>query len=216
MTQLFHPSFNSIAKLSIVGVVFIIGAVAWAWAVFLDSPYVTGVGVPVHQPVQFSHEHHFSGLGIDCRYCHTSVENAAFAGIPPVHTCLTCHSQIWADSPYLAPVRESYQSGIPVQWTRVHDLPGFVYFNHGIHVHKGIGCSECHGRVDLNPLMSKSQTLYMRWCLDCHFNPENYVRPKEKLYDMAYERPANQAELGARLVKEYEIRKRVNCSICHR
>lgn len=216
MAQLFHPSFNSISKISIVGGVLLVGAAAWAWGAFLFSPYVTGVGVPVEQPVQFSHEHHFSGLGIDCRYCHTSVEKAGFAGIPPVHTCMTCHSQVWADSPYLAPVRQSYQSGIPIRWRRVHDLPGFVYFNHSIHVNKGVGCSECHGRVDLMPLMYKTQTLYMRWCVACHFNPEKFVRPRSEIFNMAYVHPANQAELGAKLVKEYNVLKKVNCTACHR
>lgn len=216
MTQLFHPSFNTISKLSILATFFIVGALAWAWTAFLDSPYITGVGIPVRQPVQFSHEHHFSGLGIDCRYCHTSVENSSFAGIPPLHTCMTCHSQIWSDSAFLAPVRDSYQSGIPIRWVRVHDLPGFVYFNHSIHLHKGIGCSECHGRVDKMPQIYKTQNLQMRWCLDCHDNPAARVRPRAELFNMAWQRPGNQAELGARLMKDYDIQKRTSCYTCHR
>lgn len=216
MTQLFHPSFNTLSKLSIFGVLFVIGALAWGWTAFLDSPYVTGVGVPVRQPVQFSHEHHFSGLGIDCRYCHTSVEDSSFAGIPPLHTCMTCHSQIWADSPFLAPVRDSYQSGVPIRWVRVHDLPGFVYFDHSIHLDKGIGCSECHGRVDLMPMIFKTQTLQMRWCIDCHFHPERFVRPRQEVFNMAWQRPANQAERAGKLMQEYHVLSKTNCTACHR
>src|SRR5437660_2869412 len=137
------------------------------------------------QPVQLSHKHHVGDDGIDCRYCHTSVEKSAFAGVPPTETCMTCHSQIWTESPLLAPVRESYRTGRPIQWQRVHDLPDFVYFNHSIHIKKGIGCVSCHGRIDEMPITRKHQTLSMRWCLSCHRSPEKNMRPHEKVFDLA-------------------------------
>src|SRR5262249_1818151 len=157
------------------------------------------------QPVPFSHEHHVAGLGLDCRYCHTTVETSSFANIPATKICMNCHSEMWAASPTLAPVRESYRSGRSIAWTRVHDLPGFVYFNHSIHVQKGIGCSTCHGRVDRMPLMWQEASLRMEWCLGCHRNPERYVRPQEKVFEMSYQAPPDQEALGSTLVKQYHI-----------
>jgi hypothetical protein len=168
------------------------------------------------QPVMFSHKHHVDGLGIDCRYCHTSVEVSSSAGIPPTHTCMSCHSQVWTEAPLLQPVRESYRTGIPLQWVRVHDLPDFVYFNHSIHVKKGIGCTSCHGRVDQMPLMRQVNTLYMGWCLECHRNPEAFVRPREEIFNSAWTPVRDQAEMGRELVQEYQIRSLDNCSTCHR
>lgn len=181
-----------------------------------ESPYITEVGVARTQPIPFSHKHHVGDNGIDCRYCHTSVEDSSFAGIPPTTTCMNCHTQIWADSAMLAPVRESFRTGLPIQWTRVHNLPGFVYFDHSIHVHKGIGCSTCHGRVDQMPLMWRENTLYMDWCLDCHREPERFVRPREHVFSMDYVPPADQLALGRKLVKDYNIEKLTSCSTCHR
>jgi len=166
--------------------------------------------------VPFSHKHHVGDDGIDCRYCHTSVEESSFAGIPPTKTCMNCHTQIWPDSPILEPVRESFRTGKSIQWTRVHNLPGFVYFNHSIHVHKGIGCVTCHGRVDRMPLMWRENTLYMDWCLECHRAPERFVRPREYVFSMEYQAPADQLALGQKLVKEYRIQKLTSCSTCHR
>lgn len=174
------------------------------------------VNVPISQPVPFSHEHHVRGLGIDCRYCHTTVEVSAFAGIPPTETCMTCHSQIWTDAEMLEPVRQSYQNNVPLTWNRVYDLPGFVYFNHSIHVSKGIGCSTCHGQVDSMPLMWRVTPLTMAWCLECHRAPERYVRPREAVFSMSYRPPANQLELGRKLIGEYNIRKLTDCYTCHR
>ena len=168
------------------------------------------------QPIQFSHQHHVGGIGIDCRYCHTSVEKAAQAGIPPTKTCMNCHAQIWITSQYLEPVRESYRTDRPLRWIKVNDLPDFVYFNHSVHIKKGMGCATCHGRVDRMPLLYQKASLQMEWCLDCHRHPEQYVRPREAVFQMDYEAPANQAELGARLVKEYDIHSLTNCSVCHR
>jgi hypothetical protein len=168
------------------------------------------------QPVPFSHKHHVSGLGIDCRYCHTAVETSSFAGIPPTETCMSCHSQIWFDSPMLEPVRASFQTGRALHWTRVHDLPDFVYFNHSIHLEKGVGCSTCHGRVDQMPLTLAEHSLLMEWCLDCHRMPERFVRPRGYIFRMDWTPPANQLTLGRRLVKEYGIRKLTDCYTCHR
>jgi hypothetical protein len=155
-------------------------------------------------------------MGIDCRYCHTSVERSAVAGIPPTKTCMSCHSQVWSDSSTLEPVRESFRSGTSIQWTKVNDLPDFVYFNHSAHVNKGVGCTTCHGRVDRMPLMMQQASLLMEWCLECHRAPEKFVRPKEHVFDAAWEAPADQIEKGRELVKAYGIRTRTSCSACHR
>jgi Cytochrome c7 and related cytochrome c len=216
MAQIFHPSFNTISKVSIFGAVFIIGGLLWLAATINGSPYVTQVGVVRSQPIPFSHKHHVSGLGIDCRYCHGSVEQSAFAGMPSTKTCMTCHSQIWTNAEMLEPVRASYATDRSIEWTRVHDLPDFVYFNHSIHVNKGVGCTTCHGQVDRMPLMWQEQSLQMAWCVDCHRQPEAYVRPREDVFRVDYVPPANQLELGRRLVADYHIQKLTSCSTCHR
>lgn len=216
MAQIFRPSANTIAKLSIVlGGLMAVGGLVLMNAVD-RSPYVTGVYVPPDQPVPFSHKHHVTQVGIDCRYCHTSVERAAYAGMPATEVCMSCHSQVWADAPMLEPVRESWRTGSSLEWTRVHDLPEFVYFNHSIHVNKGMSCAVCHGRVDQMPLVWKVNTLHMSWCLDCHRQPEKYIRPKEEVFNMAYVPQEDQMVLGARLVEEYKVRKLTDCSVCHR
>ena len=215
MPQIFHPSSNTLARVSIYGAVLIVAGLGLIASAVVRSPYVTKVGVARDQPVPFSHKHHVEGLGIDCRYCHTSVENSSFAGIPPVKTCMNCHSGMWNQAPLLEPVRQSYQSGAPLAWTRVHNLPDFVFFDHSIHVTKGIGCVSCHGQVNEMPLMSRAKTLHMEWCLSCHRAPENFVRPKDKVYDMHW-KPADQKTMGKELVAEYHIQKMTNCSACHR
>ena len=216
MSQIFHPSTNTISRLTIFGGAGFIVVVVLALAAINESPYITEVGVARSQPVPFSHKHHVADDGIDCRYCHTSVEESSFAGVPPTKTCMNCHSQIWSDSPMLAPVRESFRTGKSIQWTRVHNLPGFVYFDHSIHIHKGVGCSTCHGRVDTMPLTWRENTLYMDWCLECHRAPERYVRPRQYVFSMDYQTPVDQIALGEKLVKEYKIRKLTSCSTCHR
>jgi len=216
MAQTFGRGANTVFLVSLIALGLVVGGlIGLAYAV-QSSPYVTRAFEYREQPVQFSHERHVAGNGIDCRYCHTSVETSAFAGIPPTKTCMNCHSQVFANSPYLEPVRASFREDKPIEWTRVHDLPDFVYFDHSIHVAKGVGCSTCHGRVDLMPLMLQVQTLQMRWCLDCHRNPEKYVRPREAVYQMDYQPPVNQAVLGMKLVAEYNIQRLTSCSICHR
>ncbi len=219
MAQIFHRSTNVIAKVSILGSVFFIATAVWVLAALNRSPYVTQVGVAREQPVPFSHKHHVKQLGIDCRYCHPSVEESRFAGIPSTETCMTCHSQIHATSPMLEPVRESWRTDRPIPWTRVYDLPDFVYFDHSIHVKKGVACVTCHGPVDDMPLVWKSSTLHMEWCLSCHRQPELYIRPREYVFRTDWVPREDQRELGRRLVREYGIdrpEKLTDCSICHR
>jgi hypothetical protein len=227
MAQVFHRSVNTVARLSIVAAAMVGGAVPVLAYVVNKSPHETLVRVVREQPIKFSHEHHARGLGIDCRYCHTSVEVSSSAGMPPTYTCMSCHSQIWKNAPMLEPVRTSLRENQPIQWNKVHQLPDFVYFNHGIHVQKGVGCSECHGRVDRMPLAWKEQPLTMEWCLDCHRNPAERVRPKEFVFLMDYVSDKkvledhgvdSKAALGEKLTKDYkiEVGRLDNCSICHR
>ena len=216
MPQIFHPSTNTISRLTIFGGAILVVGLVTALAAINRSSYVTEVGVARSQAVQFSHKHHVSDDGIDCRYCHTSVEQSSFAGIPSTKICMSCHSQIWAESPILAPVRESFRTGKSLVWTRVHNLPGFVYFDHSIHVHKGVGCVTCHGRVDQMPLMWREHSLYMEWCLECHRNPERFVRPREQVFSMDWQPPSDQIALGQKLVRQYKIERLTSCSVCHR
>jgi len=218
MTQIFHPSTNTISRVSIFGALFFGLALLFIVYMIFRSPYVTGVNVVVDQPVPFSHEHHVRGLGIDCRYCHTSVEKSGFAGIPPTETCMTCHSQIWTDSPMLEPVRTSLRTNTPIRWNRVHDLPDYAYFNHAIHVNKGVGCVSCHGQVDQMPLTWKAEPMTMEWCLSCHRNPENHLRPVAEVFNMNWVPPKDQVSLGLDLIKKHEIpvQRLSDCYTCHR
>jgi hypothetical protein len=216
MAQTFRRSANTVFIVTVVGLVLMVGGLIGLAYALQGSPYVTRAFEARTQPIQFSHERHVGGNGIDCRYCHTSVETSSFAGIPPTKTCMNCHAQIFKDSPFLELVRSSFRDDRSIEWTRVHDLPDFVYFNHSIHVNKGIGCSTCHGRVDLMPQLYQVQTLQMSWCLDCHRNPELYVRPRESVYQMTYRPPADQLALGKKLVAEYKIQSLTSCSTCHR
>ena len=215
MAQIFHRSANTIARVSLFGAVFLVAALLVVLTQVNRSPWVTQAHVAREQPIQFSHERHVGSNGTDCRYCHTSVEESSFAGIPPTKTCMNCHSEIFANNPLLQPVRDSFENGRAIEWTRVHDLPDFVFFDHSIHVTKGVGCTTCHGQVDRMPLMSQAQSLQMEWCLDCHRNPERYVRPRGAVFAVDYQPPPNQPELGARLVAEYQIQKLTSCSTCH-
>src|SRR5690349_15870085 len=219
MSQIFHHSSNTLARVSMFGADFILCFVAWAFGSLDRSTYNRQATHPREQPVPFSHAHHVGGLGVDCRYCHTTVETSHFANIPPTKTCMNCHSQIWSTSPTLEPVRASYRTGESIRWTRVHDLPDFVYFNHSIHVNKGVGCESCHGRVDRMPLMLQQNSLQMEWCLDCHRHPERVLRPREFITTMGYEPAGDQEEIGRRLVADYKIRSPrdlTSCSTCHR
>jgi hypothetical protein len=219
MSQVFPKSANAWSKASIIAVVFVLLGLGLVVLTIQRSDYVTNANRFIEQPVQFSHQHHAGGIGIECRYCHTSVEVSPSAGIPPTKTCINCHSQIWNTSPYLEPVRASFREDKPLNWTRVHDLPDFVYFNHSIHVRKGVGCETCHGRVDRMPLMVQKSSLQMEWCLDCHRDPAKYVRPRDQITTMGYVPAVAQAELGPQLVREYKIADKerlTNCSVCHR
>jgi hypothetical protein len=214
MPQIFHRSTNTLSRATIFGAVFVIAALSWVAMEIQRSPYVTYAGVRKPQPVPFSHQHHVSGLGIDCRYC------------------MNCHSQIWTNAQLLEPVRASYRSGESLQWTRVNQLPDFVFFNHSIHINKGVGCNTCHGPVDQMPLMYQQETLQMQWCLDCHRTPEKNLRPRDQVFNMQYQQPtsvnpvvvegqsfADQVELGSALVKKYNVRSVkdiTSCSTCHR
>jgi hypothetical protein len=219
MAQIFHPSMNTVSRVTIFGAAFFALAALAIDYIIYSSPYATQVNVVVDQPVPFSHEHHAGGLGIDCRYCHTSVETSSYAGIPPTETCMTCHSQIWSESLMLEPVRESLRTGTPLRWNRVHDLPDYAYFNHAVHVRQGVGCSRCHGRVDQMPLTWKAEPLTMEWCLGCHRHPELALRPvKDDVFNMAWTPRADQAAEGAKRIQERHIAidRLTNCSTCHR
>ncbi|HEX4667765.1 MAG TPA: cytochrome c3 family protein [Chthoniobacterales bacterium] len=219
MAQIFARSANVHSKVLILSVpVFLFALGGITYAVFW-SPYTTYVDIPLEQPVQFSHKHHVGDDGIDCRYCHTSVEKSSFAGVPSTHVCMTCHSQLWNEAPILAPVRQSLRTGQPLRWNRVNDVPDFVFFNHSIHVNKGVGCSTCHGTVDQMPLTWRAETLYMKWCLDCHRDPGKNLRPRDQIYDLHWQPPPDQARQAARLLREYQIDttgRLTNCSVCHR
>src|SRR6059036_3100144 len=217
MAQIFHRSVNTLSKVSIFGAVFIVAALAIIIGQIIRSPYVTEARVVRVQPVPFSHEHHVGGLAIDCRYCHTSVENSSFAGIPPTKICMNCHSQIWNTSAMLEPVRNSFRTDESIRWIRVHDLPDYVYFNHSIHVAKGIGCVSCHGRVDRMPLMRQAASPQMEWCLDCHRHPERAVRPRAEVFHSSWTH-GHGSPPGDVLVGEYRIRSArdlTSCSTCH-
>ncbi len=216
MAQIFKRSTNTLAKATIYGGVFIVAFLVWMGTVLDRSSYNTGQGIVLEQPVPFSHDHHTAGMGIDCRYCHTTAETSAYAGIPPTATCMNCHKQIWSGAELLEPVRASFRNEEPIQWQRVHDLPDYVYFNHSIHLARGVSCFTCHGNVTEMPLVYQAQTLQMEWCLDCHRHPEKYVRPREEIFNADYEPSEPQAVIGARLVKEYGIETLDSCSTCHR
>lgn len=216
MPQIFHRSANTLSKVSLAGILLLVGGLIGLAMLLGRSSYVTRAQEYVEQPVQFSHLHHVLDDGIDCRYCHTSVETSPFAGIPPTKTCMNCHSQIWQSAPILEPVRASFREDKPMTWVRVHDLPDFVYFNHSIHVKKGMGCETCHGRIDQMPLTKQQNSLQMEWCTNCHRNPQDYVRPREEVFTMGYRPREDQATLGPKLVKEYNIKPSTDCSTCHR
>jgi cytochrome c7-like protein len=219
MPQIFHRSANTLSKLSLAGLLIVVGSLIFTAILVARSNYVTRAHEFVEQPVQFSHRHHVKDDGIDCRYCHTSVETSPFAGIPPTKTCMNCHSQIWSQAPILEPIRASFREDKPMRWVRVHDLPDFVYFNHSIHVKKGMGCETCHGRIDQMPLTLQENTLQMEWCINCHRNPANYVRPRAEIYTMGYKPPVPQSVMGPQLIKEYGIPPagaNTSCSTCHR
>jgi hypothetical protein len=219
MAQIFRRSTNTISRVSLFSTLFLAALALIVAAAVARSPYMTNENIAREQPVQFSHKHHVADDGIDCRYCHTSVETSAVAGIPPTKTCMNCHSLLFADSPYLEPVRESFRSDKSIEWVKVHRLADFVYFDHSIHVNKGVGCSTCHGQVNQMPLVWQASSLQMEWCLACHRQPEQFLRPRDQVFNMDWQAPANQLELGKKLARDYKIRSvelLTSCSTCHR
>ena len=219
MAQIFNKSANNIAKISMIMVVVLAGGAFLAYTQIARSSYLTWRYLEVQQPVQFSHKHHVGDDGIDCRYCHQTVETTASSGMPPTQTCMNCHSQLWADSPYLEPVRASYRDNKPIEWERVHKLPEYAYFNHSIHVAKGVGCSTCHGQIDNMPAVYQENTLQMEWCLQCHRNPEQFIRPKSEIFNMQWQDSNLNSAERAKLKIDYKIRSKemmTSCSTCHR
>jgi cytochrome c7-like protein len=219
MAQIFHRSTNFIARFTVFFAVFLIGLGLAGVLEVARSSYMTRQNIVREQPVQFSHKHHVADEGIDCRYCHTSVESSAVAGIPPTRTCMNCHSVLFNTVGYLEPIRESYRTDQSIPWVKIHRLADFAYFNHSIHINKGVGCSSCHGQVNQMPLVFQANTLLMQWCLDCHRNPEQFLRPRDQVFNMDWKEPANQAEIGGKLAVEYNIptvTQLTSCSTCHR
>ena len=219
MSALFSPKHNLYARLTLLAVVIAVPGLLGLLDVYHRSPYVRYTKVPRTQPVPFSHKHH-ANMGIDCRYCHATVEDSPTGSVPPTKTCMNCHNILWNEAPMLEPVRKSMAENKSLEWVRVHDLPDFAYFNHSIHVNKGIGCSTCHGRIDEMPLVWKDKPFFMQWCLECHRDPSQFVRPKDKIFDMAFDPTSQSQEVRDQLVKEYGIDHKdlrmTNCSICHR
>ena len=219
MTQIFSPAADTWIRLFLAGAAALVcGGVAAAIA-FARSDYYTGAHMhPPLQPVPFSHQHHVGGLGIDCRYCHSTVAEGPRAGLPPTHTCMTCHSQIWTNAPMLAPVRQSLADNKSLVWHRVARLPQYVYFRHDIHIAKGVGCETCHGRIDRMPLTVQAVPFTMEFCLDCHRDPAPHLRPLDRVTDMGWTRSEHSGELGKDLVKQYGIRlgELTYCYVCHR
>ena len=228
MAQVFPKSMNVVARLSVLSLPLLLGGGIVTGAALYRSDYTTGAREVVEQPVPFSHKHHVSQLGISCQYCHTAVEHSNQAGIPPTKTCMNCHQQMWTSADLLDPVRKSYQNDVPIAWTKVHNVPHYTYFNHSIHVAKGVGCYSCHGPIDEMNLVFQSKTLLMEWCLDCHRFPEKHLRPRDEVYNMKFQAgdvkkadgtPYSQVELGRELKEKHQVREAsvlTNCSICHR
>ncbi len=218
MAQIFRPRADTLARIALVSVVTVPLSAAGLGVVLARSDYATGRNQTVEQPIPFSHAHHTAEVGIDCRYCHTSVEVSAKAGIPPTTTCMTCHSQLWTNAPMLAPVRESLVEEVRLEWAPVNRLPDYVYFNHSIHVAKGVGCTTCHGPVGEMKLMRQEAPLTMGWCLDCHRDPGPNLRPEEAIYDPFWPQGGAPDIDPAVLLEHYDLDLRglTDCSTCHR
>jgi hypothetical protein len=217
MAQLFDQTADTYLRLALLAVLLFLIGLATVMSTYGEPRYITAVGWAPDQPVPFSHAHHVDGLGIDCRYCHDTVARSSSAGFPPTHTCMSCHSQVWTQADALEPVRQSYERGEPLRWRRVYDLPEFVFFKHNVHVSAGVGCETCHGRIDQMPLTRQATSLQMEWCLECHREPEKFIRPRDDVYTMGWQPPKDREEMGRRLVEEYGIDTEIltNCSICH-
>lgn len=218
MSALFKPWANTVFRMVLAGLVLTVGGGLAFGMIYVRSPLFTGQHDPVQQPVQFDHRHHVADLGIDCRFCHSSVEKGPSAGIPDTGLCLNCHSQVWNKSPLLEPVRKSFFADKPIRWERVHRLPDFVYFNHSIHVAKGVSCESCHGRVDQMAAIAKAAPLTMGWCLDCHRDPGPNLRPRDQVTQMGWKPPegTDRTALAQQLLNENHVHTRTSCTTCHR
>ncbi len=219
MAQIFSRTADTRFRAVLVAILAVaLGSLAVA-GVYARSQYAQDVARTPHQPVPFSHEHHAGELGIDCRYCHTTVETSANAGMPPTHTCMTCHSQIWTNAKMLEPVRQSLAQDRSIVWQRVTRVPDYVYFRHDIHIAKGVGCVECHGRIDRMPLTYRAKALPMKFCLDCHRDPGPRLRPHDAVFDFDWKPPADKAVLEKKLLRLYKIHSPqtlTECGVCHR
>lgn len=221
MANIFSPAADGLLRSVLLAILSVVVVGSVAGFVLVRSPLYTKEGLNVRQPVPFSHAHHVGDDGLDCRYCHTSVERSAFAGLPPTRTCMTCHSQLFREAAVLAPVRRSLAAGEPLRWNEVHRLPDFVYFDHSVHVNNGVGCTSCHGQVDEMPLMHKAEPMTMQWCLSCHRDPAPHLRPPEAVFSASWQPPRNPIERrdeGARLLARYGIEPETltDCTVCHR
>ena len=225
MAQLFRPGADTLARIILLAIVLLpVAGVALAYGLRV-SPYATDQNATIEQPVPFSHKHHVGDLGIDCRYCHTGVEKTAYAGLPSTQTCMTCHSQVWTNASVLQPVRDSWAKRQPIPWVRVNRLANYVYFDHSIHVAKGVGCSECHGAVHEMSLIRQATPMTMGWCLDCHRNPGPRLRPESAIFDTAWSAkrddplgPSGKTRADGYLA-HYGIKDVAHlsdCSTCHR
>jgi hypothetical protein len=215
MAGLFAPGANAYYRVALFGLITLVFCLAAGGMAYVRSPWHTGEGRFVEQVVPFSHQHHVGQLKIDCRYCHESVEESSYAGIPATEVCMSCHSRVWTNAEMLEPVRDSMRTGHPLRWNRVYIAPDYVYFNHSIHIAKGIGCETCHGRIDRQPLTAMAVNLRMSWCVECHRHPERHVRPRSEIFTMGYQR-ADDEELGKALLEEYNVQTRTDCYTCHR
>jgi Cytochrome c7 and related cytochrome c len=216
MPALFSRSSNRTIRLTLAAAAAALVGIPLALMAWVRTPAITGQRSAPAQPIPFDHRIHVTGLQIDCRYCHSTAERSAPAGVPATTVCVPCHSQVWRDGPVFAPVRHSLATGRPIPWQRVNSLPDFVFFNHAIHVRKGVGCETCHGRVDRMARVEQAAPLTMSWCLDCHRGPERYLRPVEQVTTMGWQPPGGQAALGRELVRRYHVSRLTNCSACHR
>jgi hypothetical protein len=216
MSALFPPAWNTIVRVAALGLLAAPVIAVGALYVYAFSPLYTGQRDQIEQVIQFDHRHHVTDDGIDCRYCHSSVERSPYAGIPPTETCMNCHAQVWNKSPLLDEVRARYFTDRAIPWNRVHRLPNFVYFNHSIHVNKGVGCVTCHGRVDRMALVEQMAPLTMSWCLDCHRDPAKHLRPVDLITDMTWEPDVNRDQFGRELMTKYDVHTRTSCTTCHR
>ena len=218
MSALFKPWANTVFRMALAGMVLTASGGLAFGMIYVRSPLFTGQHDPVQQPVQFDHRHHVADVGIDCRFCHNTVEKSPSAGIPSMSLCLNCHSQVWNKSPLLEPVRKSFFTDKPIRWERVHKLPDFVYFNHSIHLAKGVSCESCHGRVDQMAAVTKVAPLTMGWCLDCHRNPGPNLRPRDQVTQMGWKPPegTDRTALAQQLLSENHVHTRTSCTTCHR